>query len=215
MDRILGQHCRHIFRHIGQCTAPQRLHDHHSQTLLMGKAQTFQACLVVYIHVVELQLAEFPAVITVEDLLEHFQAIMEAETQVTDLTLCLCLFRKGDNTGLLDMLPTIPVQGMQEINIDVVRLQTLQFLIQNPVKVLLVIHHPNRQLGGQGHFFTVTVLQAQAGDPLAILIGIGGVHIGKAVVDGSAQGFDCPLLIDAAVLILRKTHHTKAQNRRG
>ena len=111
----------------------------------MCKAHTFQTCLVVYIHVVELQLAELPAVIAIENILINIQAIVEAETDMADSSVGFCLFRKGQDTGLLDMFPTLPVQRMEQIHIDMVGLQPFQFLSQNPIKVFLVFHHPNRQ----------------------------------------------------------------------
>ena len=93
----------------------------------MGKAHAFQACLVIYIHVIELQLAEFPALISVENILEDLQAVMEAEAKMADFSLCLCLFRKGDDADLLNVLPAFPVQRMEQVNIDMIGRQSLQF----------------------------------------------------------------------------------------
>ena len=47
-----GQHIGHFLRHIGNGTATKGLHNHHSQALFMGKAQTFHTGLIIHIHVV-------------------------------------------------------------------------------------------------------------------------------------------------------------------
>ena len=63
----------------------------------MGKTQAFHTRLVVHIHIVELQLAELPAVIAIENVLENIQAIVEAKSQMPDAAVCFCFFCKGNN----------------------------------------------------------------------------------------------------------------------
>ena len=133
LHRSLGQQLGHIRRHIGQGTAPQGLHDDHAQALLVGQTHALQARLIVHIQVVELDLAELPAVIGVQDALERLQIVVEAETDVADLAVALGLFHLLDDLELLHALPAVIAEGVHQVQVDVVGLQPLQLLIQDTV----------------------------------------------------------------------------------
>ena len=135
---------------------------------------------------------------------------METEADMTDLAGSFCTLCHRENAFVQHMRPAIPVKGMQQIDINVVGLESSQFFIQNAVEIFFCLHLVHRDLGGQGHLLPVTILQAQAGDPLAVTIGVGGIHIGQAAVDGRTQILNGPLLIKLALCVFLQTHHAKA-----
>jgi len=77
--------------------AAQGFHDKYTETLLGGFLQAFRAGLIIYIHIVVLDLAEIPGIVTVQDLLEHFKVIMKRKTEIMKFTLGALALRPIEN----------------------------------------------------------------------------------------------------------------------
>ena len=78
---------------------------------------------------------------------------------------------------------------MQQVEVDVVGLKLLQLLVENAVEILRPLHEKGRKLGGEAHLFAVSIAERTAHDELAfaLVIGIGGINVIHAIVDGMAQ----------------------------
>ncbi len=84
-------------------------------------------------------------------------------------------------------MPAVLVQRMQQVEINVVRLQLAELFVQKPVKILGTFYFPARQLGGQAHPLAVTTgLEDASHEQLALaaMIRISGVNIIHSLVDG-------------------------------
>ena len=82
--------------------------------------------------------------------------------------------------------PTLCVQPVQKIKVNVVGLQFLQLLVEVPVKILGGFDQPTGQLGCQLDPFSVSAFERPPEEPLTVsaMIGIGRVNIVHAVVNG-------------------------------
>ncbi len=70
---------------LGKLAAQQRLHHDHAQSLAVGVFEPAHTRLGGDIHVVVLDLAEIPAVVIVDDLLEGAVIVMEGKAEALDL----------------------------------------------------------------------------------------------------------------------------------
>ena len=126
---------------------------------------------------------------------------MEGETLVADFACFLHIVEKLTGADGLHVFPLLFVHGMHEIEVDMVRLQLFQFLVQDPLQVGTVLHQVRRNLGGDSHFFPVAVLQGFAQDDLRgfVQIDIGSIDVGDAAVDSPADQGNGLLLVNSAV----------------
>jgi len=118
-----------------QGTTTQWFHDDNSNAAGCSIRQPRKASLVVNIKDIELDLAHIPD-IAVNDLFEKRQLIMERESRVPDPTVCLSPVEEFQDTQITHLTPRALVQGMQQIEINMICLQFLQLPIEQPVKVI-------------------------------------------------------------------------------
>ena len=71
-----------------QLAAQQRFHDDHSHTQRGGIFQPLRSRLVVFVHVIVLDLAEGPFIIGIYNFLERVQVIVEGEPDMADSAVC-------------------------------------------------------------------------------------------------------------------------------
>ena len=83
---VRGELLLHLGAEVGQLAAQQGLHNHHAKALGRGSFQAPEGCLVFYVYVVHLDLAEIPLVKTVEDFQESVLAVVERESQEADFS---------------------------------------------------------------------------------------------------------------------------------
>ncbi len=104
---------------------------------------------------------------------------------------------------------------MQQVKINVVRLQSLQLGIQKTVHVVPGVNQPGRHLGGQAHLLAVALGQHLADKNFALfaVIGPGSVDIVHAVLNGAAEHGRGLVFIDGSALSIqgREAHAAKAE----
>lgn len=111
---------------------------------------------------------------------------------------------------------------MHQIKIDVVGLQTLELLVQKTIKIRWFLYQPAGGFGGQKNFVPIAVLERTAYQRFAgaafahslTVVGIGGVDVIDALIDGLADQADGLSFVDLAVCAGHKgqTHAAKAQD---
>ena len=100
------------------------------------------------IQIVELDLAEIPFPET-QDLLEDVIPVVERKPEAADRPFPLLLDTPVHHAQLHHRSPAVPVEGMQQIEVKVIRIQPLQLSGEEALCVLQGLHLPGRQLGGQ------------------------------------------------------------------
>ena len=91
-----------------------------------------------------------------------------------------------------------------------------QLLVEDPVKVGILVDGPDRQLGRQPHLLAVAILQRLAHQHLALaaMVGISGIQIVHAVIDGPAQHAHSLRLVNLVVGAEGRQAHTAESQRR-
>ena len=107
------------------------------------------------------------------------------------------------------LLPGVAVQSMQQIEINLIRLQALQLLAQNPVEIALPFYHPDGHFGGKMDHIPVSVGERAGGNEFTVpaQIIIGRINIIDSRIDCAPHHFHRHLLV------LRQTHHAEPQRR--
>jgi len=123
----LRNRCRR--RVLGELPAAQRLHDYHAKPLLSGFLQAFPAGLIIYVHIIVLNLAEIPGIVTVQNLLEHLKVIMKGKAEVAEFAFGALALGPIENFQTGQVLPLLGIHRVQQIKIDVVGLQALELRI--------------------------------------------------------------------------------------
>ena len=87
---------------------------------------------------------------------------------------------------------------------------------EQPLEVLLLLNHPNRQLVSEIYLLAPAVSKRLADYDLALaaVVAESGVDIVDAGLDSAAQLLDCKLLVDVIVLALGLEAHTSVAKRR-
>jgi hypothetical protein len=164
---------------VGQEAASQGLHDHHRYFFGGRVPETGGPGLEILVHVVVLDLDHLPAVVLVDDPLEHVRIIVEGKTDVPDLALRLLFFQPADDVEFLDAFPAFCEEGMEEIKIEVVGLQFFELVVEEFIEVLALLHEPAGELGGEEHLVPQTARQDVAEGDLAqaVMVGRGRVNV--------------------------------------
>ena len=108
-------------RRTAQPAAEQRFHDHDGQAPGGGELQALCARLVLRVHVVVLNLAERPAVVTVDDVTKAFVIVVERKPEVADAS--VANRRLGFFQELVfqdELVPALFIQGVEQIEINVI-----------------------------------------------------------------------------------------------
>ena len=82
--------------------------------------------------------------------------------------------------------PSLAVQSVKKVEIDLLHLQALQLLIEIAVKSLCIFHQPYGEFRCHLHFLTISILECPAHYPftLPFMVGVRSVDIVDTVVYG-------------------------------
>ena len=134
---------------VDEAAAQQPFHHHDGQSLRRGVAHALGPGLVLDVHVVVLDLAHRPAVVGVDDLLQHLSLVVEGEAQVADAAVGQRAVGPVQHAKVAHLVPSPDAQAVQQVEIDVVGLEPLELLVQQQVEVIRTCDDPAGQLGGQ------------------------------------------------------------------
>ena len=209
-----------VRRQLCQRTALDGLHDDEGNIQFFGKSIAPVACdllgTVVGVEVVVLQLAEVPRLVA-QDMLEARRVVVAGEAKIPDAPGSLLLPEPVHNAHLFGRIVAGFVQGMQQIEVDVVHAQPLELLLEDVFGLVEGLAAPHRQLGGE-----VEALPRPLGnDPaherfaLTAVVGESGVKVVDTRLSGSVQQLFGPYFVDAAIRQGGEAHTPVAQQRGG
>ena len=163
-----------------------------------------------------MQLAEVPRLVA-QDVLEARRVVVAGEAKIPDAPGGLLLPEPVYDAYLFGRIVAGFVQGMQQIEVDVVHAQPLELLLEDVFGLVEGLAAPQRQLGGE-----VEALPRPLGnDPaherfaLTAVVGKSGVKVVDARLPGSVQQLFSPHFVDAAIRQGGKAHAPVAQQRGG
>ncbi len=214
------QRCGGVCRQGCQRAALDGLHDDEGNIQLFGKSIASVSCdllsTVVGVEVVVLQLAEVPRLVA-QDMLEARRVVVAGEAKIPDAPGGLLLPEPVYDAHLFGRIVAGFVQGMQQIEVDVVHAQPLELLLEDVFGLVEGLAAPQRQLGGE-----VEALPRPLGnDPaherfaLTAVVGESGVKVVDARLPGSVQQLFGPHFVDAAIRQGGEAHTPVAQQRGG
>ena len=200
-----------VRRQLCQRTALDGLHDDEGNIQFFGKSIAPVACdllgTVIGVEVVVLQLAEVPRLVA-KDVLEARRVVVAGEAKIPDAPGSFLLPEPVHNAHLFGHIVAGFVQGMQQIEVDVVHAQPLELLLEDVFGLVEGLAAPHRQLGGE-----VEALPRPLGnDPaherfaLTAVVGESGVKVVDARLPGSVQQLFGPHFVDAAIRQGGKAH---------
>ena len=209
-----------VWRQLCQRTALDGLHDDEGNIQVLGKSIAPVACdllgTVVGVEVVVLQLAEVPRLVA-QDVLEARRVVVAGEAKIPDAPGGLLLPEPVYDAHLFGRVVAGFVQGMQQIEVDVVHAQPLELLLEDVFGLVEGLAAPQRQLGGE-----VEALPRPLGnDPaherfaLTAVVGESGVKVVDARLPGSVQQLFGPHFVDAVIRQGGEAHTPVAQQRGG
>ena len=141
-----------VRRQLCQRTALDGLHDDEGNIQFFGKSIAPVACdflgTVVGVEVVVLQLAEVPRLVA-QDMFEARRVVVAGEAKIPDAPGGLLLPEPVHNAHLFGRIVAGFVQGMQQIEVDVVHAQPLELLLEDVFGLVEGLAAPQRQLGGE------------------------------------------------------------------
>ena len=181
----------HVFRDSGrQSPAAQRLHDDHPQAFAGRIFQPRAAGLEVFVHEVVLNLAERP-IVGVHDRLEARRIVMEGEARVLDPPVGYRRVQEFGDAEPAELLPQLSGQAVHEVEVNMIRLQPCELLVQVAVHVGPALNKPTGQLGRQVDC-SAAGLQGPAQEQLAHacleghfrVVNVGRVEVIHPVADG-------------------------------
>ena len=201
-----------ILRESCQQSSLYRFHNNQRNLLLYGEFIAFQSGLLIYIFVVELELAEVPIFI-IEDFLQHFVIIMERKSEVPDASFRFQLFTVVHYTQFYHGTPFVFIQRMQQIIIDIIGLQTFALFLKKSLCILHGIYQPYRQFRCKIQAAAMVFLQclSQKGLTFSVVIRICRVNIVDSGCNCLVQHFLRFRLIDFSVCGLRESHASKSK----
>ncbi len=161
-----------------QGSALYRLHHHQGHPSLFCQAAALHPRLLLGVHIVNLDLAEIP-VPAAENLLKSLITVMEGKSQIPDLSLSLHLLQFFHHAQPSHFPETLPVQGVHQVKIYVIRAQFLKLLLEYSVHILQSVHIPAGQFCGQVIRISGVLLQHLSHKSLALpaVVGIGCVYV--------------------------------------
>ena len=140
--------------------------------------------------------------------------VVKAEAGIVHLAGIHGLFQKLRVVQLAHFFQRFFVHGVKQIKIHVISLELGQLLIQKTLHIRFRFQQPEGQFGGQCDAVTIAVLKGKTHDCLAIVVGVGRIHVGNAAVNGVAQHGDSLRTVDDLLSVLfngREAHTAEAQ----
>ncbi len=213
MRRGLLQESRCFRVQVSQCASPQGLHNYRWYFQPGQYFILFLGAISTPIEVIKLNLGKIPS-LRLSDFLQYFRSIVKRETDSPDSTLGLLAAQKFIDFKLFRLRPSLTVEKMQQIEIEVLCSTFVQLFLEETLNIFFTSQSADWHLGGQIIRITWILGEqiASAFFTVAIVIKIGGVEI----VHASRQGpGNLPLhcrIIDFGRVASdgRQAHHTKA-----
>lgn len=205
-----------IRRELGQRAALDGFHDDEGDIPLFGEGVAPVACdllgPVVGVKIVVLQLAEVPRLVP-QDVLEACCVVVAGEAEAADAPGGFLLPEPIHDAHLLGRVIAGLVQGMQQVEVDVVHAQPLELLLEDGLGLVEGLTVPDRQLGGEVEALPGPLCDDAAHERLtcAAVVGEGSVKIVDARLPGRVQQLFGPHLVDAAVRQGGKAHTSISQ----
>ena len=122
---------------------------------------------------------------------------MEGETKVTDTSVGNRLFRFGCDIKVPQVRPALLVHTVEQVEIDMVRLQTVELFLKIAVEIILGLDQPGRQFGGQFHLVAIPLPQrlSDQGFARTTVIGIGRIQVVDPCIDCAPDHLDGQFLV--------------------
>lgn len=209
-----------VRRQLCQRTALDGLHDDEGNIQFFGQSIAPVPCdllgTVVGVEVVVLQLAEVPRLVA-QDVLEARRVVVAGEAKIPDAPGGLLLPEPVYDAYLFGRIVAGLVQGMQQIEVDVVHTQPLELLLEDVFGLVEGLAAPQRQLGGE----VEALPRPRGNDPaherfaLTAVVGESSVKVVDARLPGSVQQLFGPHFVDAAIRQGGEAHTPVAQQRGG
>ena len=174
-----GKNSLGLLRQAGhQLAAPERLHDHHGQALLMSVLQAPAAGLGVLIQVVVLDQAEIP-IVGVDEAHEHLRMAVVGEAYLADSPGLSLLLKPLLNAQGLQAVPGLGIgEHVHQVVIHMIGAQALQFFIEELIQRVPAADEVMGQLGGDVHLMAqVVFLQNLPQGGLTTGVDVGGVKV--------------------------------------
>ena len=210
------QRCGGVCRQGCQSAALDGLHDDKRHAAFFGQliAPVTGDLLgtVVPVQIVVLQLAEIPRLVA-QNVLKSGRVVMAGKPKVPDASCGLLLPQPVHKAhGFCLFVPGI-VQGVQQVEVDVVHAQPLQLLFKNALGIVQAFAVPQRHFGGK-----IKAAAVPFGDhaahkrlTLAVMIGIGSIEVvDTGGLSGVQQSFGA-FFVNGAVGFGGKTHTAVTQ----
>ena len=138
---------------------------------------------------------------------------------MTDPTVGARALHRREPAEVEHLLPTLAGQGVQQVEVHVVGLETPELLVEQPLPVLLLLDEPDRGLGGEADAVPQPAGEGPSDERLARsgVVGIGRVHVVHAAVDRPRDKRRRAFLVDARHVAAdrRQTHAAEAEDRHG
>ena len=149
----------------------------------------------------------------VYNLFENVICVVEREAEMPEAPGGDGFFGPLAHTQIAQLGPMVLVQRVQQVKVDMVDLQPPKLYVQVLVEIIGGLDLPTGHLGRQLDLVSVPTLECGAQEGLAVpaVIGIGGIHIVDAVVDGIVEHFG---RLDHFYLVVlgREAHRAKPES---
>ena len=210
------QRCGGVCRQRRQRAALDGLHDDKRHAAFFGQliAPVTGDLLgtVVPVQIIVLQLAEIPRLVA-QNVLKPGRVVMAGKSKVPDASCSLLLPQPVHKAHGFCLFVPCSVQGVQQIEVDIVNAQPLQLFFKNALGIVQIFAAPQRHFGGKIKATAVPPGNdpAHEGLTLAVVIGIGGIEVVDTGGLGSVQQRFGALFINGAVGLGGKAHTAVAQ----
>lgn len=142
---------------VNQLATAERFHDNDRQTFGCRMAETGFTCLSMNIQIIELDLAEIES-IGINDFNKTDRSAMVRKTDIADLSAGLLFCDLLFDPKIDQSLPRIEVrEHVEQIVIDIICLQTLQFFMEKLVKIGIAFSQILRKFGCQIDLASMTL----------------------------------------------------------
>ena len=204
-----------LFRHNSQGTTLYRLHNDNRHIVLSCYfiALTRLNAFALPVSVVDLQLYKFSFRMARQDLIQSICAIMEREAGMFNQAFFLHFLHELPATGLFCLFAGLTVQSMQQIEIEVTCLSTLQRGIKDGLIISILFDRMQRHLGSQLERLTGITFYNSITNcflRLTIHVNICGIKVSKTFFHVLVYHFAGLLQINLFT-VHGKTHKAKTQ----
>ncbi len=203
---------------LGQLTAAQRLHDPHGQMVFVEQPAFGLSFLQGPVQIVELNLAEFHlGAELAEETAQVIDTAVRGEAQMPDASPTALLFEVINDppAGILIRGQGQLADVVEQIKIEVLHPTLPQLLLEESGRIVRGGQLVAGILGGQKEAVPGIAAQHLAHNPLrqAPVIGIGGVEVIEAILQGQGHHLGHLLLVYSATIEQGQAHGPEAQLR--